>query len=116
MADFLPTSVDISIARGDSPAIPVQVADDTGTPIDITGGAFVLTVDTAPDPVDATNNVFSVNGTITDAANGRVQFQPTTTDTDQTPNVYFYDVQMTLSGSVRTILKGQFSISQDITK
>lgn len=116
MANFSPTNQPICLVRGDSPVIPVRVADDTDTAIDITGGTFVLTVDTLETPADAATNVFSVAGTITDAPNGRVSFQPTTTDTDQEIGDYFYDIQMTLNGSVRTILRGDFTIEQDITK
>ena len=116
MASFAPTDVEICIVRGDSPVIPVQVQDSTGAALDITGGTFVMTVDPSDSPSDATNNLFAVNGTITDAANGRVQFQPTTVQSDQSPGENQYDVQMDLNSSVRTILKGKFEIQQDITK
>ena len=117
-ATFAPTATDICITRGDTPTIPVQVTDDQGTPIDITGGTFVLTVDPSDSPTDAVNNLFSTAGVITDAANGRVSFSPTAVDTDQSPGEYFYDIEgnVPLQFGIRTILKGGFQILQDISK
>ena len=116
MARFSPTTEEICIVRGDSPVIPVLVRDDEGTALDISAGVFTLTVDPSQEPADGTNNLFSVSGTITDGPNGRVSFQPTTVQTDQSIGEYFYDIQMELNGSIRTILKGSFIIEQDITK
>lgn len=116
MAYFGPTLVDICVVRGDSPVIPVSVKDENGVAIDITGGVFTLTIDGEEEPTDALNNVFSVPGVITDAPGGKVTFTPSTTDTDEGSGGYFYDIQMVLAGSTRTILKGKFEILQDITK
>ena len=116
MAFFGPTIEDICVSRGDSPVIPVTVEDDAGAAINITGGTFLLTVDPSSKPTDASNLVFSVAGVILIAVDGTLTFSPTTTDTDQVPGTYFYDVQMILAGSTRTILKGKFEIQQDITK
>lgn len=116
MANFSPTNVPICLVRGDSPVIPVRVTDDAGAALDITTGTFIMTVDSREEPDDASTNVFSVNGAVTDGPNGRVTFQPTTTDTDIEIGEYTYDVQMTLNGSVRTILRGSFVVEQDITK
>lgn len=116
-AYFGPTKEDIEITRGDSPVIPVKVVDSTTkAPVDVTGGVFVLTVDPAEEPADASNNLFALTGTVTNGPGGLAQFQPTTTQTDVAPGEYFYDVQMTLAGSKRTILKGKFTVGQDIGK
>lgn len=116
MATFAPTNADICIVRGDSPVIPVQVQDGSGSPLDVSTGTFTLTVDPSDAPSDNTGNLFSVVGSVTDGPNGQVTFQPSDTDTDQAPEIYNYDVQMVLNGSKRTILKGKFEIQQDITK
>jgi len=116
MAFFGPTATDICVVRGDSPVIPIVINDSAGTAINVTGGVFVLTVDPSDEPVDATANVFSVVGVLSDPVNGKVTFQPTILNTAVTPGGYFYDVEMTLNGSVRTILKGAFEIQQDISK
>lgn len=121
MVNFCPDRENICVRRGDSPVIPIQVKalNDDGTPgdpVDITGYSFRLTVDPSSEPVDATNNLFSLTGVITDASQGKVQFQPTTAQTG-TVGEFFYDVQMTTTTpSVRTVLWGTFEISQDISK
>ena len=109
-------TADIIITRGDTPVIPVEVKDGSSASYDITGGTFVLTVDPSKTPADDSANVFSVAGVISDGPGGKVTFQPTAVQTDQPPGQYFYDIQMDLSGSIRTILKGQFIIEQDISK
>lgn len=117
MADFCPVEENICISRGDTPIIPVRVRGDAGTTVDITGYVFLMTVDTSPAPSSGVSNLFSLSGSITDAANGRVEFQPSEANTDLDPSVYFYDVQMTTTApSKRTILAGQFEVKQDITK
>ncbi len=118
MANFCPTVEDICVSRGDSPVMSVQVSDPDGGAVDITGYSFVLTVDTQPFPPDNVTNVFSQSiGPIVDGSSGIVQFQPSTINTNQTPSIYFYDIQMTTTTpSVRTLLRGQFEIQQDVSK
>ena len=111
------TEVNICRTRGDTAPFTVTVTTDGTTPIDVTGFTFLLTVDPAPNPTDATNNLFQLTGLITDGPNGVVQFSLTAGQADQTPAVYFYDVQMTDTGSIiTTILKGEWEVVQDITK
>ncbi len=87
------------------------------TPLDITGFSFILTVDPEEAPADASNNLFAVTGTITDGPNGKVEFAPTAVQADVTIQTYFYDIQMTDGGGkIRTIVVGDYDITQDITK
>lgn len=117
MANFCPVEERICISRGDSPVIPVVVRDTNSAAVNITGYTFTFTVDTQPSPSDDTSNLFGISGAITDAANGRVEFQPSTSQTNLAPGVYFYDIQMiTATPSVRTILSGVLEVKQDITK
>lgn len=109
---------DIDRKRGDTYADEFTVTSaSTGAAIDITGYTFVLTVDPSPAPADATGNLYALTGTITDAANGVVEFAPSGVQSDQTPGVYWYDVQMTdASSRIRTIASGQYRYTQDISK
>lgn len=116
-AYFGPTKEDIEVTRGDSPVIPVKVTDaTTKLPVDVTGGTFVLTVDPSEEPADAAGNLFALTGTVVNGPGGLANFQPTTSQLDVAPGEYYYDVQMTLAGSKRTILKGKFTVQQDIGK
>ncbi|MGI9491968.1 MAG: hypothetical protein ACR2QF_06165 [Geminicoccaceae bacterium] len=117
MANFCPRNEDICISRGDSPVMFVTITDDLEVIQDITGFTFNLTVGPSPAPVNDTNQLFQLSGVIVDGPGGRVRFQPSTLNTDLSPGVFFYDVQMvTLAPSVRTVLSGKFQVKQDITK
>lgn len=109
--------LDICRVRGDTGPFQFVVKDSSGTPIDITGFSFLLTVDPNDIPIDASGNLFDLTGTIIDGPNGVFQFTLDATDADQTPAIYFYDVQMTdLASNKRTIIRGQWEVTQDITK
>lgn len=109
---------EISMVRGDSYSITFTVTDeDTGIAIDLTGVSGILTVDTLKSPPDNTTKVFDLVGTV-DATptSGKISFLPTTLNTADIGK-FFYDVQLTFpDGSVRTIVKSTFAITQDITK
>lgn len=103
--------------RGDSDAKGFVIQDSSGVAIDITGFSFKLTVNSDKAPSDQTNEQFTVIGVLTDATNGKVAFNPTTTDTDINPGTYFYDIEQTDNGGlISTLLVAKCIIVQDITK
>jgi hypothetical protein len=107
--------MDIERKRGDTYPIEITVLSD-GVALDITGASFLLTVDPAKEPTDATNNLCQLTGVITDAPTGAVSFTPTANQMDAVGK-YFFDIQMTdASGAIRTIDAGKFVLKQDITK
>lgn len=102
--------------RGDTAPDQFTVTQD-GAAVNITGYSFKLTVNSDEDPTDATNQKFSLTGTVTSGVDGYVEFAPTALEADQAPGVYYYDVQMTDgSGNIRTVAKGRYRFKQDITK
>ena len=109
----------ITMHRGDSFNIVFTLKDAaTGLPLNLTGSTFILTVDRKQNPVDSNTRLFTVNGSLDGTpSNGRVTFKPLTTHTATAGN-YYYDVQMTTAATsqVRTVVKDQFIITQDITK
>lgn len=109
------TVQDIVRKRGDSFPIQWQVKEN-GVAMNITGAVFRLTVDAQPNPVNATTQKFQVSGIITDAAQGKVEFRPGVSNMDQTPDTYYYDLQMFHNTYIVTLAKGKFIIEQDITK
>ena len=117
VADFCPDIVDICVTRGDSPVMFFTVNGSGSSNPDITGFTFTMTVGPSPEPSDDSGQLFQISGVIVDGPNGRWSVQPSTSNTDLSPGVYFYDVQMTtLTPSVRTILAGKFTVKQDLTK
>ena len=102
--------------RGDSAARGFIIQNSAGVAINITGFTFRLTVNIELDPNPGTQ-LFTVVGVITDAANGKVGFAPTSANTDQTPDKYFYDIEQTDGGGlIDTVIKGVCEIVQDISK
>ena len=110
--------VAITRKRGDTYAEEIIVkSKTTGLPVNITGYTFKLTVDPKKDPLTADNNLFSITGTILNPTAGTVEFAPSALQADQTPGVYFYDIQMVDgAGRIRTIALDKWVVVQDITK
>lgn len=108
---------DITRKRGDTYADEFVLKNkSTGQPLDITGYTFFLTVDPSQAPVDATNNLYKLTGTILDAAGGRVEFAPTAEQANRVGK-FFYDVEMIDgAGRRRTISSGKYTYTQDIGK
>lgn len=109
----------ITMYRGDSFNIVFTLKDaSTGLPLNLTGSTFILTVDRKSTPADTNTKVFHVTGAVDpDPTTGKVTFKPTSANT-ATVGSFYYDVQMTTSSTsqVRTVVKDQFIITQDITK
>lgn len=113
----IPVEIDLTRTRGDTFANVFAITDSTGAVVDITGFTFRLSVDVNPAPIDAATQLFQIIGVVTDGPNGKVSFTPSLVEADQSPNVYFYDIQMVdLGPLLTTIAKGQWAVSQDITK
>lgn len=103
--------------RGDT--VPDQFTAKTvsGTPQDLTGYAFTMTVNRTKNPLNISEQLFALTGVITNPTGGIVQFTPTALEADQTPGRYYYDVQaITPSGARHTLRKGTYKFKQDITK
>lgn len=104
--------------RGDSFANEYEITSAaTGAVVNITSYTFVMSVDSRQNPSDTSTQVFTVNGVITDAPAGLVEFAPSAAQTDVTPGIYFYDAQLTDDvGRIRTFDSGRYIIEQDYSK
>lgn len=111
-------SLNLTRKRGDTyPDIFTITSEQTGEAVDITGYTFLMTVDPEKDPDDATNNLFQLTGTITNASAGVMQFAPSAVQADQEIGTYYYDAQLIDdSGYIRTFESGKYKFVQDITK
>jgi hypothetical protein len=112
--NLLPQPLDICITRKDAFTFGFELTKD-GSPIDLTDDTFLLTVNEAADASGA--ELFQLSESNTPDATGIVTFLPSVVDLTQAPATYFFDVQRTASpsGEIRTIIKGEFVISADIT-
>lgn len=108
---------DITRKRGDTYGDEFIIMDDQGVVVDITGYTFTMAVDPSRAPADSSNNLYQLTGTILDAVNGIVEFAPTVEQANQTPGVYWYDLQQVdAAGRIKTIITGKYIYEQDITK
>jgi len=106
----------ICYARGDTVPIAFTLTENSAA-LNITGFTFSFTVNSSKNPVDVSTELFSIAGVLTDAPNGKVEFRPSTANTDLSPAKYYYDVQMVDTGGfIRTVIKSDFDIEQDIDK
>lgn len=122
--DLSPPDETLCFARGDTFVWERVVKDEDGFVIDITGRTYDLTVDENKNPADASTNIFSTSGSVPVGTDGRILFQFSvanwtafTAAMGDPPATAFYDLQQTdVAGNLRSIRKGKFIVSQDITK
>ena len=116
----------IARKRGDTAPDKITVLDPEaatpGTPLDVTGFGFKLTVNTEqdPDPVGPPVigiELVSIIGSLIDAPNGVVEFPWSSADADQVPEAYFYDIEQTdTAWKILTIANNHYNLHQHITK
>ncbi len=114
----------IARKRGDTAPDKITVLDPEaatpGTPLDVTGFGFKMTVNTEQDPDPGPPigvELVSIIGSLVDAPNGVVEFPWSPGDADQLPEEYFYDIQQTdTAGKILTIAKERYIFQQDVTK
>lgn len=70
-----PANFDIFIHHGDENPWTITLHGSNKEPLDVTGYTFLLNVDTLENPPDATTQVFSLTGTVTNGPAGVVEFE-----------------------------------------
>lgn len=125
MSECSESTINLCRHRGDTYPAKFRATNE-GSPqvLDITAYSFLMTVNSVKDPdVNASPQTgeqkFQIVGTVTDGPTGRFEFaydaSPNPAELD--PGTYYYDVQQTDgAGDVRTIVKGKYTVKQDITK
>ncbi len=103
----------ISIYRGDTPTITIIVKDEDGSAVDITSSTLTLSV---KENEEDTSYLFQSTGSLSNPTVGEAKFLLTTTNTEQTPATYIYDMQYSLAGDIKTLAKDKFNILTDITR
>ena len=108
---------ELTRTRGDTHVDEFAITSKkTGAVVDITGASFLLTLSYVSSPYNSAKQIYQLTGTITDAENGVVEFAPSAVQADIV-GTFYYDVQMTDAlGKIRTIEKGVYTYTQDITK
>ena len=106
----------IKISRGDSMTLTHVVTYANGSYVDLTDSTPYFTVKTDMTLPDG-SAIIQKTADLTDPVNGECVFVILPEDTAIDIDSYFYDIQVTFSGSdVRTSESGTFQVLQDVTK
>lgn len=112
-------ATEITRFRGDTDPFRFKIWEnkEAGTPADLSGDSFILTVDTLKNPPDDSTKLFSLTGVMPNPTNGEIFFYPSELNVDLTPGTYYYDIQRTDVGNyIKTLVLDKLVITQDITK
>jgi hypothetical protein len=112
----MPNTLPIDRSRGDTYRIGLTFKESDGSLIDLSGGTITLTVNEENAPDDTANELFQSVGVDGDLTNGYAHFPLTADDADHLGRFY-YDIEfIDANGKKRTLLEGEYLVSQDITK
>lgn len=85
-----PAAFDIFVHHGDETAWTFTIKGPDNQPIDVAGYTFDLAVDEMEEPTDPATEVFTLSGTVIDAAGGVVEFQMSGPQSETAAGRYYY--------------------------
>lgn len=106
-------TINVSVVRGDTLRLRVDLADDSGQPVDVTGWSWLSQVRAAPDSIP----LVPVTVEVLDAPGGVLELS---IDDEVTagmqPADYVWDLQATdEADDVRTIISGGLRVRSDVS-
>ena len=110
----MPATLNIAVRTGDTETISVTITDETGAAVDIEGRAYAAQI-----RANASDTAVLATFTcaITDAAAGKLTATLSAASTAAlTPGLAVWDLQETSGTTVTTLLAGQVTIVQDVTR
>lgn len=108
---------DIKRFRGDTDSLFARITDKRNNPVDVSNCQLVLTVSSEEDPIDTSGQLMQVSGSYVEGESNVLEFAFTSQDVDFVGESLFFDFQFTNeSGKTRTLKKGTWEMTQDITK
>lgn len=110
-------SVDLTVVRGDNYTQRFTLKDSSDVLVDVAGLTAKLSVSSNATPDDETDQLFEITGVAASPTTlGYFDFTPDAAQALQTPDTYFYDVQITDgSGNKFTVAAGKWIVVSDIT-
>ena len=108
-----------NVIRGDTRTINLTFLESDGTTaVNLTGGTVYFTVNSSSDPSDDTGvAIQKTASSFTDATHGKHTFTLSHSDTNITPNTYWYDAQFVdASGNYLSSYRGKFIVQSDTTR
>lgn len=108
-----PEPVDLVIYRGDSGRFRVTVTDPAGAPLDVSGATWESQM--RPNQDSTTQQTFTVTPVVGDPSSVDVILDAATSAAiDFTAGVW--DLQMTMTGEVQTLLGGRVTVTKDVSR
>jgi hypothetical protein len=108
-----PLKVDLAVYRGDSGQFKITVSDYLGAPADVSTATWVGEIrDKTDDTIVVTT--FDITPTPGDTASVDVKLTPVKSALLNSACVY--DIQMTLSGNVTTLVNGAITVTADVSR
>ncbi len=117
-----PLECNLSRRRGDTFEVEWLLVDENDVAVPNSGFNYVLSVNPSPNPSGPTGGpadpVETYRILYTGTGDGLITFAPSAAQADTTAaGVYFYEVEQTDTASaVRTIIRGEWEITEDLAK
>ena len=110
----VPADQDLTITRGDTETLVVNITTDGSTPVNVTGRTYRAQIRSAQ---DSRTIKASFTCTVTDGANGQVTCVLDADDSATLQSgIYFWDLEENASGVISTILAGTVTVNADVTR
>lgn len=111
----------IKVIRGDDETIDITFSNSDGTPFNITGYTVFFTVkkECDIDIADTTDAKAIIKKSVTSHTNptaGQTKISLSSTDTNQLPGIYYWDLQLVKLGVVSSTQRGEIEFTTDITR
>lgn len=110
--DLRPEKLNVKMARGDTAAPPILIRTPAGEAVDLTGRTFAAQIRRAVGAATAVD----VDVDTTEGADGILILRVDEDVTETLTGEYVWDLQQTLGGTVRTLLKGTWVFDADVTR
>lgn len=109
-----PAQQDLTITRGDTETIVVNLTTDGSTPINVTGRTYSSQFRSSQ---DSSIIAAALTCTVTNGANGEVTCVLAAADSAELdPGFYYWDLQENASGTISTLLAGTVTVLADVTR
>lgn len=109
--DLRPGKLDIKVSRGDTDGIPLLIQEG-GAPADLSGRTYAAQLRRSA----ANTTAVEVTVDTTDADTGTLVLRLEPDVTETLTGTYYWDLQQTVGGTVRTLLAGRWIFDPDVTR
>lgn len=109
--DLRPGRLDIKTSRGDDVGVTLEI-QESGSAANLTGRTFQAQIRRAVDSTTAVDVTVDTTG----AATGILVLRLEDTVTDDLFGSYYWDLEQTVGGTVRTLLAGRWTFEKDVTR